>query len=42
MVEFSIGMLVGGLLGMMMTALYIVVNRATEVERRYYENLDKK
>lgn len=42
MVAFSIGMFVGGLLGMMMASLYIVVNRAAEAERKYYENLDKK
>lgn len=42
MVAFSIGIFIGGLVGIMMTSLYIVVNRAAEAERRYYENLDKK
>lgn len=42
MVAFSIGVFVGGLLGIIMTSLYIVVNRAAEAERRYYENLDRK
>ena len=42
MVAFSIGIFIGGLVGMMMTSLYIVVNRAAEAERRYYENLDSK
>ena len=42
MVAFSIGVFVGGILGIIMTSLYIVVNRAAEAERRYYENLDRK
>ena len=42
MVAFSIGMFVGGLLGMLIMSLCVVVSRAEEAERRYYEDLDKK
>ena len=42
MVAFSIGMFVGGLLGMTILSVCVVVNRAAEAERKYYENLDKK
>ena len=39
---FSIGMFVGGLLGMLIMSLCVVASRAEEAERRYYEDLDKK
>ena len=42
MVAFSIGMFVGGLLGMTILSVCVVASRAEEAERRYYENLDKK
>lgn len=42
MVAFSIGMFVGGFLGMLIMSLCVVASRAEEAERRYYENLDRK
>lgn len=42
MIAFSIGIFVGGFLGMMIMSLCVVASRAEEAERRYYENLDKK
>lgn len=42
MIAFGIGMFVGGFLGMMIMSLCVIVSRAEEAERRYYENLDKK
>ena len=42
MVAFSIGMFIGGFLGIVIMSLCVVASRAEEAERRYYENLDKK
>ena len=42
MIAFSIGMFVGGFLGMMIMSLCVIVSRAKEAERKYYENLDRK
>lgn len=42
MIAFSIGIFVGGFLGMMIMSLCVVASLAEEAERRYYENLDKK
>ena len=42
MIAFSIGMFVGGFLGMVIMSLCVIASRAEEVKRKYYENLDKK
>ena len=42
MIAFSIGVFVGGILFMLIMSLCVVVSRAEEAERKYYENLDRK
>ena len=42
MIAFSIGMFVGGFLGMVIMSLCVIASRAEEAKRKYYENLDKK
>lgn len=42
MMAFIIGLFVGAFLGVVIMSLCVVVSRAEEAERKYYEDLDKR